>query len=160
MNNRIIAIFFLLVLLGLNGCPRKRAKQLPGKPLEEKEAGTIKKSEEKIEVRYRYAGEKWRDPFTPPEETGEGFGIRKTGKRGVQIELSRLKLTGIMTSSSTRERYALIEAGSGRGYVVKGGKLIDNYNNVVEGVAAIVRKDKVILITSDNVIQELILKIE
>ena len=158
MNSRIVLIIFILILLGLNGCPKKKTKPVVKKPIKEKEIVTAEKIKEKRRVRYRYAGEKRRDPFAPSEEMGEGIG--RVGKRRVEIDLSRLKLTGIMISPSSRDHYALIDAGGGRGYVVKGGKLIDNYNRVIEGVAAIVRKDKVILITSDNVIQELRLKVE
>ena len=158
MNSKIIRIIFLLILLGLNGCPKKKTKPVSRKPVKEKEIVTTKEIEEERQVRYRYAGEKCRDPFVPLEERAEAIG--RVGKRGIEIDLSKLKLTGIMISPSSRDHYALIDAGGGRGYVVKGGKLIDNYNRVVNGVAAIVRKDKVILITSDNVIRELILKTE
>ena len=158
MNSKIVIIIFILILLGLNGCPKKKAKPVSRKPIKEKEIVTPKEIEEKRQVRYRYAGEKGRDPFAPPEDMRGG--IERVGRRGVEIDLSRLKLTGIMISPSARDHYALIDAGEGRGYVVKGGKLIDNYNRVVDGVVAIVRKDKVILITSDNVIQELRLKTE
>jgi Tfp pilus assembly protein PilP len=161
MNSKIvqiIQIIFLLILLGLSGCPKKKPKPVSGKPIEEKGIVTVKKIEEEREIRYRYAGEKGRDPFAPPEQRSEGIGW--VGKRGIEIDLSRLKLTGIMISPSSRDHCALIDVGGGRGYVVKGGKLIDNYNRVVQGVAAIVRKDKVILITSDNVIRELRLKAE
>jgi len=158
MNNKTIAIIFLLILLGLNGCPRKKARPVSLKTPKEKEIGVVKELEEGKPVKYVYKGERYRNPFAPAEETGERIG--KAGKKGIQIDLSRLKLTGIIISSSTKDRYALIEAGGGRGYIVRGGKLIDNYNDVVEGVAAIIRKDKVILITSDNVIQELTFKTE
>ncbi len=158
MNSKIVRIIFILILLGLNGCPKKRAKPVSKKLVEEKEIVTAKKMEEERQVRYRYGGERHRDPFAPPEERAEEIG--RVGKRGVEIDLSRLKLTGIIISPSSRDHYALIDAGGGRGYIIKGGKLIDNYNRVLEGVAAIVRKDKVILITSDNVIQELRLKTE
>ena len=158
MNSRIVRIIFLVILLGLSGCAKKKAKPVSQKPVKEKEIVTAKKIEEKRQVRYRYGGERHRDPFAPPEEKAEG--IRRVGKRGIEIDLSRLKLTGIIVSPSSRDNYALIDAGGGRGYIVKGGKLIDNYNRVLDGVAAIVRKDKVILITSDNVIQELKLKTE
>jgi len=158
MNSKIVLIIFILILLGLNGCPKKKTKPEAEKPIKKEKIVTAEKIEEKRRVRYRYAGEKRRDPFAPSEEMREGIG--RVGKRRVEIDLSRLKLTGIMISPSSRDHYALIDAGGGRGYVVKSGKLIDNYNRVVEGVAAIVRKDKVILITSDNVIQELRLKTE
>jgi len=156
MNSKIIAIIFVLIVLALSSCGKKKAKPVSIEPLKEKEMSTVKKSEEQKQVRYRYAGEKCRDPFAPLEEMEEGVG--KMGKRGIPFDLSSLKLTGIIISPSTRERYALIEAGGGKGYIVKGGRLIDNYNNTVEDVAAIVRKDKVILIISDNVIRELELK--
>jgi len=152
MNFRFVLAIFVLILAGLNGCPKKKAKPVSQKPTEEKQIVVTKKVEEEREVRYTYIGDKFRDPFVPIEEGGEAIA---RGKKGIEIDLSRLKLTGIMISSSTREHYALIDAGKGRGYVVKNGKLIDNYNKVVDGVAAIVRKDKVILITSDNVIREL-----
>ncbi|MFB0527167.1 MAG: hypothetical protein ACETVO_06840 [bacterium] len=158
MNSKIVLIIFILILLGLNGCPKKKTKPISKEPPKEKEIVTAEKMEEERRVRYRYGGERHRDPFVPSEEMGEG--TERVGKRGVKIDLSRLKLTGIMISPSSRDHYALIDAGGGRGYVVKGRKLIDNYNRVVEGVAAIVRKDKVILITSDNVIQELRLEVE
>ena len=158
MNSKSVLSIIVLILLGLNGCPKKKTKPISREPTKEKEIVTAEKIKEERRVRYRYAGEKRRDPFVPSEEMGEGIG--RVGKRGIEIDLSRLKLTGIMISPSSRDHYALIDAGGGRGYVVKGGRLIDNFNRVVEGVAAIVRKDKVILITSDNVIQELRLKTE
>jgi hypothetical protein len=156
MYTKITAIIFLSILLGLSGCAKEKAKPVSIEPLKEKEMGTVKKLEEQKQVRYTYAGEKYRDPFAPLEEMGKAVG--KMGKRAISIDISTLKLTGIMISPSTRERYAVIEAGEGRGYIVKGGKLVDNYNNTVKDVRAIVRKDKVILITSDNVIRELELK--
>jgi len=158
MNSKILLIIFILILLGLNGCPKKKPKPVSVKPVEERGIVTVKKIEEEKEARYRYAGEKGRDPFAPPDQRPGG--IEWMGKRGIEIDLSRMKLTGIMISPSSRDHCALINAGGGRGYVVKGGKLIDNYNRVVQGVAAIVRKDKVILITSDNVIRELTLRPE
>jgi len=158
MNIRIVQIIFLSIALGLTGCPRKKPKPVPKEPIKEKEIVAAKKIEEERLVRYRYGGEKLRNPFTPSEVSGAG--IRKVGKRGIEIDLNRLKLTGIMMSSLSRDHYALIDSGGGRGYIVKGGKLIDSYNRIVDGVAAIVRKDKVILITSDNVIRELRLKAE
>ncbi len=158
MNIRIVGIMFILILLGLNGCPKKRARPVSRAPIKEKEIVTAQKIEEEIQVRYRYGGERSRDPFAPAEDRGAGIG--SIGKTGIEIDLSRLKLTGIMISPSSKDHYALIDAGGGRGYVVKRGKLIDNYNRILDGVAAIVRKDKVILITDRNVIRELTLKTE
>jgi len=157
MKSKIVLIIFILILLGLNGCPKKKARPVPRKPMEEKEIALPEKIEKKRLVRYTYGGKRYKDPFAPPEDIG--VGIEGVG-RGVEIDLSRLKLTGIMISSSSKDNYALIDAGGGRGYVVKGGKLIDNYNRVVQGVVAIVRKDKVILITRNNVIRELKLESE
>lgn len=157
MNSKIVIIIFILILLGLNGCPKKKARPVSRRPIKEKEIVLPKKIEEKRRGRYTYGGKKYNDPFAPPEDMGGG--IERVGK-GVEIDLSRLKLTGIMISPSAKDNYALIDAGGGRGYVVKGGKLIDNYNRVVDGVVAIVRKDKVILITRNNVIRELKLKTE
>ena len=158
MNRKILLIISILILLGFNGCPKKKAKPVSRKPIKEKEIVTVKKIEEERQVRYRYAGDRWRDPFAPITERREAIG--RVGGRGIEIDVSRLKLTGIVISRSSSDHYALIDAGGGRGYVVKGGKLIDNYNKVVNGVAAIVRKDKVILITGRNVIRELRLKTE
>jgi len=157
MNNKIVLIIFVLILLGLNGCPKKRARPVSRKPIEEEEIVVPKKIEEKRRVRYTYGGKRFKDPFAPPEDMGGG--IERVG-RGVEIDLSRLKLTGIMISPSSKDNYALVDAGGGRGYVIKSGKLIDNYNRVVDGVVAIVRKDKVILITRNNVIRELRLTTE
>jgi len=157
MNNKIVLIIFVLIILGLNGCPKKKAGRVPTKPAEEKEIALPEKIEKKRLVRYTYGGKRYKDPFAPPEDRGAG--IESVG-RGVEIDLSRLKLTGIMISPSSKDNYALIDAGGGRGYVVKGGKLIDNYNRVIQGVVAIVRKDKVILITRNNVIRELKLESE
>jgi len=158
MNIRIVGIIFILILLGLNGCPKKRARPVSREPIKKIEVVTPKKIEEERQVRYRYGGETSRDPFAPAEEREAGIG--SIGRRGMEIDLTRLKLTGIMISPSSKDHYALIDAGGGRGYVVKRGKLIDNYNRVLDGVAAIVRKDKVILITNRNVIRELTLKTE
>ncbi len=157
MKSKIVTIIFVLIILGLNGCPKKKAGRVPTKPMEEKEIALPEKMEEKRLVGYTYGGKRYKDPFVPLEEIG--VGIESVG-RGVEIDLSRLNLTGIMISSSSKDNYALIDAGGGRGYVVKNGKLIDNYNRVVEGVIAIVRKDKVILITRNNVIRELKLESE
>jgi len=157
MNSKFVLTIFILILLGLNGCPKKKDRPVSRKLIKEKEIVTPKKIEEKRRGRYTYGGRKYKDPFAPPEDMGGG--IERVGK-GVEIDLSRLKLTGIMISPSAKDNYALIDAGGGRGYVVKGGKLIDNYNRVVDGVVAIVRKDKVILITRNNVIRELRLKTE
>jgi len=157
MKSKIVLIIFVLIILGLNGCPKKKARRVPTKPTEEKEIALPEKIEEKRLVRYTYGGKRYKDPFVPPEKIG--VGIEGVG-RGVEIDLSRLKLTGIMISSSSKENYALIDAGGGRGYVVKSGKLIDNYNRVLQGVVAIVRRDKVILITRNNVIRELTLESE
>jgi len=158
MNSRILLIILILILPGLNGCPRKKARTVSREPIKEKEVVTAKKIEEEIQLRYRYGGERSRDPFAPADERAAAIG--SIGKRGIEIDLSRLKLTGIIISPSSRDHYALIDAGGGRGYVVKGGKLIDNYNRIIDGVAAIVRKDKVILISRHNIIQELRLKTE
>ncbi|MFB0527739.1 MAG: hypothetical protein ACETVT_02550 [bacterium] len=157
MNSKIVLIIFILILLGLNGCPKKKARRVSIKPTEEKEIALPEEIEKKRLGRYTYGGKRYKDPFAPPEDMGGG--IERLGK-GVEIDLSRLKLTGIMISPLSKDNYALIDAGGGRGYIVKGGKLIDNYNRVVEGVVAIVRKDKVILITRSNVIRELRLKTE
>lgn len=157
MNSKIVLIIFVLILLGLNGCPKKRAKPVSRKPIKEEEIVAPKKIKEERRVRYKYGGKRFKDPFAPPEDMGGG--IERVGK-GVEIDLSRLKLTGIMISPSSKDNYALIDAGGGRGYVIKSGKLIDNYNRVVDGVVAIVRKDKVILITRSNVIRELRLTTE
>jgi hypothetical protein len=157
MSGKIILIISVIIVLGLNGCPRKKARQVSTKPTKEKEIALPEKIEEKRLVRYKYGGKRYKDPFAPAEDRGAG--IERVG-RGVEIDLSRLKLTGIMISPLSKDNYALIDAGGGRGYVVKGGKLIDNYNRVVHGVVAIVRKDKVILITRNNVIRELKLETE
>jgi len=156
MNSKTVLIIFILILLGFNGCPKKRAKPVSRKLIKKKEIVTPKKIEEKRRGRYTYGGKRLKDPFAPPEDMG---GRIEVG-RGIEIDLSRLKLTGIMISPSSKDNYALIDAGGGRGYIVKGGKLIDNYNRVIDGVVAIVRKDKVILITRTNVIRELRLKTE
>jgi len=61
MNSKIVQIIFILILLGLNGCPKKKPKPVSGKPIEEKGIVTVKKIEEEREARYRYAGEKGRE---------------------------------------------------------------------------------------------------
>ncbi len=100
---------------------------------------------------YEYKGNKYRDPFISViSEAGSSAEFLK-GK--IKIDLNALQLKGIFFSKN--KKYAIMTDLSGkRTFFIKQGRMYDIYNKLVEGIAGIVERKKVILITETNVIKE------
>ena len=155
----IIALFIFGVFAckGSKGPSKKVARRTAArasvaKPaVQEAEAPKDKKELPK----YLYKSSGRRDPFVPlvgrveirPVTTGKVSSVSKT-----TIDIAMLTVKGLIWDK--KKPCVLFKAPDGTSYIVKGQRLIDDRGRVIEGIAAIIKKDKVVLIDKDNNIKE------
>ena len=108
--------------------------------------------EKKVEVRYRYKGVNFRDPFISLTESKVfSSAVTATGE-GQLPNFGTLNLKGILRDKEIK--IALLSSPNGR-YLLKNDKLYDNMNRLVRGVKGTIGEKKVKLVTHDNFVCEL-----
>jgi hypothetical protein len=99
---------------------------------------------------YYYQGERYRDPFVPL--IGPGRSLYQPGEI-IPPNLGTLMLKGIMTDRQG-VNIAILSSG-GVSYFLKNGRLYDSQYRLIPGITGVVKKDRVLVITSDRIVKEL-----
>lgn len=137
----------LLLVVSLSSCRR------PAKPIKVKEAASsmaqkdyvVEKSSAEVLSslfrQHKYGGVKYRDPFIPLTSSR---GIAPAHSATAELnrnELAGLSLKGILEDSEGE--YALLVNPAGYAYILKKGRLINQWGKVVPNVVGMVKKEKV-----------------
>ena len=149
-----------LVLLTLVvGCGKK-AKRITetAKPPEKPVMETVQPLIKKTTFYYEYRAANMRSPFAPLSGAGKVISTEPESEVTVTVDINNLVLKGIIYDEKSRN--ALLSAPSGESYIVKEGKLLAQNGKYVEGIAGIVKKESVVLITKGNIIKEVKLRKE
>jgi len=146
-----LSIFIFLVLT-LYGCGSGNVQ--PRRPIGRPRKTKFEKPEEITVPEYTYGGIKYRSPFSASGAAGSSARYVPSGEQTIEINPESLKVTGFISDS--RQRYAIL-SGPGEYYIVKQGRLYNEDEKEVPGVAAIVKENKVMLITDKNTVHELII---
>ncbi len=151
--NRIFLILVIGITLCACGREQQRTREVKRTVKKTKKQKIVKP--EKFEaVGYKYEGLKYGSPFSPSKRVSS-----MTEKIVPNHQVSEtienpesLKVTGVF--SDKKERYAIL-SGINEFYFVKQGRLYNEDEKEMPGIAAIIKKDKVILITGENKMCEL-----
>ncbi|MGM0441383.1 MAG: hypothetical protein ACQEQC_03075 [Elusimicrobiota bacterium] len=107
---------------------------------------------EKIETPdYEYKGIKHRSPFSKKGGTGRSSG-GTSGTNIPGINPERLIVSGVM--EDTKDQYGMLTGPDGF-FMVKDGRIYNEDGKEIPGVAAIIKNQKVVLITDENTTYEL-----
>jgi len=109
------------------------------------------------EPKYVYKGNRYKDPFVSLEENIR-LGSSISERAPLSINIETLRLTGIISEPGKKKSAILSDSRGSGGFIVKNGRLLNVDGKMVPGVAGVVKKDKVVLITDNNVIKELKLR--
>ena len=144
--------FLFIILAGwiFFGCGDDEVIQPPAQRIRKER--TIQKPEEIEETIHKYTGAKYRSPFLPAGVAREMARIDTPVGDIPAISPEGLRVTGYF--SDKKERYAIL-SGAGEFYIIKQGRLYDENENEVPGIAAIIKEDKIILITDKDTMYEL-----
>jgi len=155
MKRIFVLVLSLCICAACTSCGRKKTQKKPAPPAPPvvKTEVVGREKERKEDVKYEYKGADYRDPFIP---VGASIGGMGTG----EVDITLLALKGIVESIATGKRFAVLSAPGGINYVTRDGKLVDPRDKVVPGIAVIVKKDRVILITKDSRLKEFVLREE
>ena len=99
--------------------------------------------------RYVYKSSRRRDPFVPLVGKVE---TRSLSAYPGKVNISMLELKGLIWDEG--KRYVLLKSSDGNAYVAGDEGLIDDRGMIVQGIATILKEEKVVLISKDNVIRE------
>ncbi len=101
---------------------------------------------EKIEPPdYNYEGLKYRSPFLKRDEIGPRLASESKTIMGIKPE--RLTVTGIM--EDPENKFGLLSGPAGF-FMVKDGRIFNDDNKEIPGVAAIIKEQEIIIITDDD----------
>jgi len=154
----IMYVIICAILLSA-GCAEKQDENPAAR---RKKSGKKKKSREAVNVikefeqeKYEYKGGKYKSPFS---SSGKGAVSSVESKSAADSKIAvlsnpeTLKVTGFFSDNSGT--YAIL-SGVNEFFIVKKGRLYNEDRLEVPGVAAIVKKDKIILITGKDTMFEL-----
>ena len=153
MNNSrllFISVIFILSSCGYEELPMQNSAKMPAHASVPGEQRVYKKKE--VEP-YRYKGDKYKDPFVPL--TGEGFSVSGVSEDVVVPNIGNLTLKGIFSEGSSK--MALIYSG-GVNYILKGSRLYDNRQRLVNGISGVIKTDSVLMIAPDKTTKEIRLR--
>ena len=106
--------------------------------------------------KYVYKSSGRRDPFVPLVGKSETRASAPTGEvtptSASEVNIGSLTVQGLIWDKA--RPYVLLKAPDGTSYIVTENKLVDDRGRVIKGIAAVVQKDKVVLISKDKVIKE------
>lgn len=152
-SGKIISVMVIgMVLYGCGGKPpeRVRIKKIIKKDKKQK----IAKSRKEIEAaKYKYEGLKYGSPFSPSKRASSITEKTTSGDGAKSIESPEsLIVTGLFTDKEGK--YAIL-SGVGEFYIVKQGRLYNEDEHEMPGIAAIIKESKIILITDEDKMYEL-----
>lgn len=152
-SGKIISVMVIgMVLYGCGGKPpeRVRIKKIIKKDKKQKIAKSLKGGEA---AKYKYEGLKYGSPFSPSGRVTSAKKItaEQEGTKVIESPES-LKVTGLFTDKEGK--YAIL-SGVGEFYIVKQGRLYNEDEHEMPGIAAIIKESKIILITDEDKMYEL-----
>ena len=163
MLNKFIKIYICLMvlslLIGIYGCGKKKAGRVitPTRmPPVSKKVILPKRTEIRV-PKYVYKGERYKDPFVSLEANVR-LGSSISERAPLDINIETLRLTGIISEPGKKRSAILSDSRGSGGFIVKNGRLLNIDGKMIPGVAGVVKKDKVVIITDNNVIKELKLR--
>lgn len=133
-----------------NGCAgAKSKKRAVRKRVRKPKAEKIKEPEKIKMPEHKYGGLKYRSPFSSSGRGSAKTARVTTGKlvTAADINPDGLKVTGYF--SDREGKYAIL-SGVGEFFIVKNGRLFTEDKKEVIGVAAIIKDNKIVLITDEN----------
>ncbi len=138
---KLFLIMFFIVIMA--GCTRRdETRDIPRR----RPASVEIEEPEEIKIpAYTYGGSVYRNPFSPAAARPRDEDADELFAR--DLNLAGLRVSGIM--SDRKSKYAIL-SGPGEYYIVRQGRLLDEDDRMVSGVAAIVSEDKVTLIIEDE----------
>lgn len=111
----------------------------------------IEKPEEIKVPEFTYTGDQYRSPFSETKVRRSRRTV-PAGEDSEGINPAELSVTGLF--SDNQGKYAIL-SGAGTYYVVKEGRLYDEDGEEESGIAAIIKEDKIVLITDEDTMFEL-----
>lgn len=164
MRKKVLNIILLyLVILFLTGCSgepqQTRRIRIAGK--KSKKSDEIEKPKEIKVTKHEYNGSKYRSPFSVSSVGASPVVSRKSSadtasSDGVTLSIQdpgSLKITGVFTHKEDEGYY--IVSNPNEFYIVKKGRLYNGEEEEIPDIAAVIKKDKLILITDENKTYEL-----
>lgn len=114
-------------------------------------AAASEKKEEPVKYSYPYAQK--RDPFLPlagtlTVESGESKSPFAASETNPEKAFANLELRGILRDA--KGRVALIKSSDGESYTLKSGRIYDDRNRIVSGVAGIIKENSILLISENK----------
>ncbi|MFW6134265.1 MAG: hypothetical protein ACOC5R_01660 [Elusimicrobiota bacterium] len=139
-------LIFVILLSGCGGDEVEVRGKIP-KPKKQK----IQRPEEIKTPQYNYRGARYRSPFSP-SYSGTG-GVSSGGMdQKSMVSPESLKVTGFFSDS--QGKYAIL-SGAGQFFFVRRGRVYNEDEEELPGIAAVVKSNKIILITDQNTMHEL-----
>jgi hypothetical protein len=137
-----------LCIIVLFGCSttKKEVVVQPEKKIEKPKPITSL-IEKKIEIKYRYRGDIYRDPFISLADKKTISPSLESKGEGQMPILGTLSLKGIMVDKNSK--IALLSSSIGC-YILKNNKLYDSRNRVVPKIKGYINKKSVKLVTEDK----------
>ena len=139
--------FIIIILVFVfTGCSRRD----DGLPPARRRAPDLDQIEEPDAIKipeYTYAGINYRSPFTPQAGSRRRYAAPGAGRTRSEVNLDSLIITGIISGRDSK--YAILASGD-EYYIARDGLLLDEDEEEVPGVAAVVKEDEIILIDSEG----------
>ncbi len=160
----ILVMVFIILLHGCGGSKSSGRSQSTesrirkGKVRKKADEKT-EKPEEKKEELYEYGGLKYRSPFSVSGGVSSGLGKKNnvsdiSGVSRTVMSPESLVVTGFVSDNDGD--FALL-SGANEFYVVKNGRLYNEDKFEMIGIAAVIKRNKIILITDDSEMYELLI---
>ncbi|MDA3793445.1 MAG: pilus assembly protein PilP [Elusimicrobia bacterium] len=138
---------------GLTGCGGEDKAKTVKRTKKSKEV-KIEKPEEITVPEFTYTADKYRSPFSQSmvRRSRPAATVSKDSGDAQKFSPESLTVTGVF--SDNQGKYALL-SGAGAYFVVKNGRIYNDDDEEEPGVAAIIKEDKIILITDEDTMYEL-----
>lgn len=164
MNRKLVLKILLVLFAGILvvGCGEKTKKSTGSRNRirKSRKKKSSKKKGDKAEqkplvevIPVNYKGTKYRSPFSPKGRGAGGISTVKSSDSSTSVfSPDNLSVTGVFQDKN--ERNAILTSPDGY-YIIKKGRLYSEDNNEVPAIAAIIKDDKIVLITNENTMYEL-----
>ena len=156
----IVTTLFSLVIFGC----KSKASQKSRKNVKEQSApiSTMRLSAQKEKIfrekkevpKYIYKSHRRRDPFIPLVGKVEALFSSETisSASSGKVNISKLIMKGLIWDKASP--FVLLKSDDGNTYVAGEQGLVDDRGIMVQGVASIIKEEKLVLISENNVIKE------
>jgi hypothetical protein len=141
----ICSLLSFLILLSSCGQPTKSVRSKSEGKTTDRGGYAVEKSSAEVLAslfhQHKYEGMNYRDPFIP---LSSSRGIAPAASGAVELnrnELAGLSLKGILEDSEGE--YALLVSPAGYTYILKKGRLVNQWGKVVPNVVGMVKKEEV-----------------